>query len=157
MENISDSCQSFQEWTSQQIQPEGQTALYSETWALTLTLQSSVRLKVKGHDCKIRKKLNKFGFFGKVLRSTWECDFHLNKPQDLCDKILKQKWLHWMLFLLFRGLVWTTLKPDNDQIISVCYRNLGTERECIFLFLWPYMLTLRVHFVDAELLIYKHF
>ena len=62
VENIQDSCQSSQEWTSQQVHPK-----VKNPRATSQTLQASVSvLNVKVHDSTIRKRLNKYGLFGRV-------------------------------------------------------------------------------------------
>ena len=73
--NIQDSCQSSQEWTSQQVHPK-----VKKPRATSQTLQASVSvLKVKGHDSTVRKRLNKDGLFGRAageslfsLKRTWQ-------------------------------------------------------------------------------------
>jgi len=70
MENIQDSCQSSQEWTSHQVHPEvRENAKKPTTISIPQTLQASVRISsVKGQDSIIRKKLKEHGLFGMVAR-----------------------------------------------------------------------------------------
>jgi len=75
VENVLDSCQSSQEWTSRQGHPK-----VKKPRATSQTLQASVSmLKVKVHDRTIRKRLNKDGLFGRAageslfsLKRTWQ-------------------------------------------------------------------------------------
>jgi len=75
VENIQDSCQSSQEWTSQQAHPKVKNPIVTSQ-----TLQASVSmLNIKVHDSTIRNRLNKYGLFGRVageslfsLKRTWQ-------------------------------------------------------------------------------------
>ena len=64
--------QSSQEWTSQQVHPK-----VKNPRATSQTLRASVSmLNVKVHDSTIRKRLNKYGLFG---RAGWESLFSLKR------------------------------------------------------------------------------
>ena len=81
-ETFKDDCRS---WTSQQVHPKvrlcnAQRKCKKTPRATSQTLQASViMLNVKVHDSTVRKRLNKYGLFGRVagenlfaLKRTWQ-------------------------------------------------------------------------------------
>ena len=98
MENIQVSCQSSQEWTSQQVHPK-----VKNPRATYQTLQASVSmLNVRVHDSTIRKRLNKYGLFGRAageslfsLKRTWQHSWK-RKESRCCNGPVKVQTSSWL-------------------------------------------------------------